>query len=101
MLARGLTQGRSRTLGVVAFGLDYFGPTRILTGIERQAGEIGYSITLNLIHHPEMDDVEGLLNSVTALQADFAFVGFADTAAATSFRRPPPVLPSAGYSAIL
>lgn len=70
MLARGLTQGRSRTLGVVAFGLDYFGPTRILTGIERQAGAMGYSITLNLIHHPEMDDVEGLLSSVAARQVD-------------------------------
>jgi DNA-binding LacI/PurR family transcriptional regulator len=28
MLARGLTQGRSHVLGVVAYGLDYFGPSR-------------------------------------------------------------------------
>jgi DNA-binding LacI/PurR family transcriptional regulator len=27
LLARGLIQGRSRTLGVVAYGLEYFGPT--------------------------------------------------------------------------
>ena len=32
MLARGLTQGRSQTLGIVTYGLDYFGPSRILTG---------------------------------------------------------------------
>ena len=61
MLARGLTQGRSHVLGVVAFGVEYFGPTRVLTGIESRAAEMGYSITLNLIHRPETDDVNGVL----------------------------------------
>lgn len=70
MLARGLIQGRSRTLGVVAYGLEYFGPTRILTGIEQQAAEMGYSMSLNLIHQPEMDGVDGLLNSLSARQVD-------------------------------
>ena len=50
MLARGLTQGRSQTLGVVAYGLEYFGPSRILTGIDQEAAETDYSITLNLLH---------------------------------------------------
>ena len=53
MLARGLTQGRSHVLGVVAFGLDYFGPSHVLTGIDQQAAELGYAISLNLIHRPE------------------------------------------------
>ena len=53
MLARGLTQGRTHILGVVAYGLDYFGPSRILTGIEQQAATMGYSISLTLIHRPE------------------------------------------------
>ena len=70
LLARGLTQGRSRTLGIVAYGLEYFGPTRILTGIEQEAAELGYSITLNLIHRPETDGVAGLLNSLAARQVD-------------------------------
>jgi len=70
MLARGLIQGRSRTLGVVAYGLEYFGPTRVLTGIEQQAAEMGYSMSLNLIHQPEMDGVDGLLNSLSARQVD-------------------------------
>lgn len=70
MLARGLIQGRSRTLGVVAYGLEYFGPTRILTGIEQQAAEMGYSMSLNLIHQPEMDGVDGLLSSLSARQVD-------------------------------
>ena len=70
MLARGLTQGRSRTLGVVAYGLEYFGPTRVLTGIEQQAAEMGYSISLNLIHRPETAGVDGLLNDLSGRQVD-------------------------------
>ncbi len=70
VFARSLTQGRSQILGVVAFGLDYFGPSRILTGVEEQAAEMGYSISLNLIHRPEIDDVDRLLNSLVARQVD-------------------------------
>lgn len=70
MLARGLTQGRSHVLGVVAYGLDYFGPSRVLTGIDQQAAEMGYAISLNLIHQPETDDVQGILSSLFARQVD-------------------------------
>ena len=70
MLARGLTQGRSHVLGVVAFGLDYVGPSRVLTGIDQQAAEMGYAISLNLIHQPETDDVEGILSSLFSRQVD-------------------------------
>ncbi len=70
MFARGLTQGRSHTLGIVAFGLEYFGPSRVLTGIDQQAAEMGYSISLNLIHEPETSDVEKLLSSLFSRQVD-------------------------------
>ena len=70
MLARSLTQGQSRILGVVASGLEYFGPSRVLTGIERQAAELGYGISLNLIHEPGTDDVESVLNSLSSRQVD-------------------------------
>jgi LacI family transcriptional regulator len=70
MLARSLTQGRSHILGVVAFGLEYFGPSRVLTGIEEQAAEMGYSISLNLIHQPETGDVDEVLNSLLGRQVD-------------------------------
>ena len=70
MLARSLTQGRSHNLGVVAYGLEYFGPSRVLTGIEQQAAEMGYSISLNLIHAPETDDVDRLLNNLVSRQVD-------------------------------
>jgi LacI family transcriptional regulator len=67
--ARGL-KGRSRTLGVVAYGLDYFGPSRVITGIEEQANELGYSIFLNLLHHPETNDVDDLLKNLLARQVE-------------------------------
>ena len=70
VFARSLTQGRSHILGVVAFGLEYFGPSRILTGIEEQAAEMGYSISLNLIHRLETGDVDRLLTSLFARQVD-------------------------------
>jgi LacI family transcriptional regulator len=70
MLARSLTQGRSHVLGVVAYGLDYFGPSRVLTAIERRAAEFGYAIMLNLILEPETNDVADLLESLSARQVD-------------------------------
>jgi LacI family transcriptional regulator len=70
MLARSLTQGRSHVLGVVAYGLDYFGPSRVLTAIERQAAELGYAIMLTLILEPETNDVAHLLDSLSARQVD-------------------------------
>lgn len=70
MHARSLTQGRSHILGVVAYGLEYFGPSRILTGIEQQAAAMGYAISLNLIHEPETHDIDRLLKSLFSRQVD-------------------------------
>jgi LacI family transcriptional regulator len=70
LLARGLTQGRTHLLGVVAYGLEYFGPSRIITGIERQAAAMGYTISLTLIHEPETDDVDVLLANLVGRRVD-------------------------------
>ena len=70
MVARILTQGRSHTIGVVVYGLDYFGPSRILTGIDQAAADLGYSTSLNLIHDPATDDVDEVLNGLIARQVD-------------------------------
>lgn len=69
-LVRSLIQGRSYTLGVVASSLEYFGPSRTLTGIEKQANQLGYSVLLSLLHRPEPDDIEQLFNSLLARQVD-------------------------------
>jgi len=70
MLARSLTQGRSHVLGVVAYGLHYFGPSQVLMAIERQAAEMGYAIMLNLILQPGTAAVEHLLDGFTARRVD-------------------------------
>jgi LacI family transcriptional regulator len=70
LVARSLTQGRSHVLGVVAYWLEYFGPSRILTGIDRMAAELGYSITLNVIHEPETRHVAPLLAGLVGRRVD-------------------------------
>jgi LacI family transcriptional regulator len=70
LLARGLIRGQTHSLGVVAYGLDYFGPSRILTGIEQQAAALGYSMSLTLIHRPETHEVDDLLAELAGRQVD-------------------------------
>jgi hypothetical protein len=61
-LARSLIQGRTHTLGVVGYGLSYYGPARVLTGIERRANEMGYSLLLSLLREPETNQGRGSLS---------------------------------------
>ncbi len=49
VLARSLIRQHSNTLAVIAWGIDYFGPSRTVLGIEQEANELGYSLFLNLM----------------------------------------------------
>lgn len=69
-LARSLIHQRSHTLGVVVTGLDYFGPSQTLAGIERQIRLQGYSLLLDLSHHPETENVDHILNRLLSRQVD-------------------------------
>jgi LacI family transcriptional regulator len=69
-IARSLIKQRTHTLGAVVAHLDQYGPQRMLLGIEQQAKELGYSLLLNLVHQPEMDNGELLLRSLLAQQVD-------------------------------
>jgi LacI family transcriptional regulator len=69
-IARTLIQGKSCTLGVVGTGLEYFGPSRTLLGIERQAHQLGYMLHLALIHEPESDDVEQVCRDLLSRHVD-------------------------------
>jgi LacI family transcriptional regulator len=69
-LARGLVSRSSKTIGVVASGLEYFGPSRTLVGIEQEASERGYTLILNLIHEPEMVDVEPVVANLLMHQVE-------------------------------
>ncbi|MBE0409039.1 MAG: LacI family DNA-binding transcriptional regulator [Anaerolineales bacterium] len=70
VIARSLIHRRSYSLGVVATGLDYYGPSNTVIGIEKQARTLGYSLLLDLLHHPDAVDVEQLLNRLLSRQVD-------------------------------
>jgi LacI family transcriptional regulator len=69
-IARTLIQGKSGMLGVVGTGLEYFGPSRTLLGIERQANKLGYMLHLALIHEPENNDVEQVCRDLLSRHVD-------------------------------
>lgn len=48
-IARGLVQRRTHSLGVIAAGLEKYGPLRTLIGIEQETRALGYSLLLSLI----------------------------------------------------
>lgn len=69
-IARSLINQRSHTLGVVALSGEFYGPARTLTGIEQQIRAEGYSLLLDLLHHPETFNVTHILNRLLSRQVD-------------------------------
>lgn len=69
-VARSLSQGQSCTIGVVAFGIEYFGPSRAVSGIEKQAAELGYTPLLYLQREPESNNVGGILDDLMSRHVD-------------------------------
>jgi LacI family transcriptional regulator len=70
ILARSLIHQRSNTLAVVAWGIDYFGTSRTVVGIEQQAHELGYSLFLNLVGQPNDGSHEQVLDTLVAYRVD-------------------------------
>lgn len=68
--ARSLSQGQSCSIGVVAYGIEYFGPSRAVSGIEKQASELGYTPLLYLMRQPESNNVAGILADLTSRHVD-------------------------------
>ncbi len=70
ILARSLVSRKSDTLAVVAWGLDYYGPSRAVVGVEQQSSELGYSLFLNLLSSPDDKDVASVLDAMAARRVD-------------------------------
>lgn len=70
VVARSLSQGKSCTIGVIGFGLEFYGISRVVTEIEAQANHRGYSLALSLIHEPGQNDVGNLLGELVARHID-------------------------------
>jgi LacI family transcriptional regulator len=69
-LARSLVSQRSRSLGVVTSGLEYYGPSRILSGVEQESYELGYSLLFSLLPDPDVLNITPLLDSFVARRVD-------------------------------
>ena len=70
VIARSLIHQRTNTLGVVAWGIDYFGPSRTVVGIEQQAHQLDYSLFLNLMDRPDDGDSEQLFDTLITHRVD-------------------------------
>jgi LacI family transcriptional regulator len=68
--ARSLKSKRSFTLGIVGYGLEYYGPSCTLSGVEQEASKLGYTILLHLVRQPETNNVEQLLRNMLARYVD-------------------------------
>jgi LacI family transcriptional regulator len=70
ILARSLVNQRTNTLAVVAWGIDYYGPSQTVVGIENKSDELGYSLFLNLLRHPDEGDIDRILDTLVARRVD-------------------------------
>jgi LacI family transcriptional regulator len=70
ILARSLVNQRSDTLAVVASGLEYYGPSHTLIGVEQQSYDLGYSLLLSLLPHPDDTNVNPVLDAFIARRVD-------------------------------
>lgn len=70
VLARSLIHRRTNTLAAVAWGIDYFGPSRTVIGIEQQAEALGYSLFLSLVREPQQHDHQHILDTLLSRRVD-------------------------------
>ncbi len=70
IVARNLVRRRTNTLAVVAWGIDLYGPSRVVLGIEQRADELGYSLLLNLRCTPEDSNPGAVLDGLAEKQVD-------------------------------
>ncbi|MCZ7572498.1 MAG: LacI family transcriptional regulator [Ardenticatenaceae bacterium] len=69
-IARSLISGSSCTIGVVVWGLQFYGPFQAFLGIEQAANEQGYDLFLRLTQAITQDDGKALIKSMLSHQVD-------------------------------
>jgi DNA-binding LacI/PurR family transcriptional regulator len=63
-------RGHSRTIGVIGYGLEYFGTSRTLSGIELRSSELAFTFILSLVRQPESYDADRILNDMLSRHVD-------------------------------
>ena len=69
-IARSLITRHSHTLGVVTTGLEFFGPTTVLVGLQQEAEKLGYSLNLILVQELVKEEYPQILNNFSGSQVD-------------------------------
>jgi LacI family transcriptional regulator len=69
-VARSLIKGRSASLAVVSYGIEFFGPSRVVSGIERKAVELGYTPLLGLLRQPEEEQIRPFIDTFLSRHVD-------------------------------
>jgi LacI family transcriptional regulator len=73
LMARGLVNQRSHVLSIVIkefSDLGYYGYSSVLTGIQKKANQLGYSIMLHFVDGPSEKEIFTALNQISAHRAD-------------------------------
>jgi LacI family transcriptional regulator len=73
LMARGLVNQRSHTLSIVIkelSDLGFYGYSSALTGIQREAKRLGYSIMLHFVNSSAEDEIFATLDQIRARRAD-------------------------------
>jgi LacI family transcriptional regulator len=73
LLARGLVNQRSHILSIVItelHDLGFYGYSSTLTGIQRQADQLGYSLMLHFINGSSQEDIFAILDQIHARRTD-------------------------------
>jgi len=70
VIARNLSLGRSRCLGIVTAGLDLMGPSRTLKAITSQAEEEGYTLLLKELPSLDTDRFRSTLDTLLSNRVD-------------------------------
>lgn len=70
LLAKGLVTRRSQLIGVVAHGMNQYGPSQILQNVQESAHEVGYEIMLTTLQQVDLEQVreQDVLTAVRRLQ---------------------------------
>ncbi len=69
-IARSLITRQSYTLGVVTTGFELYGPSTVLVGLQQEADQLGYSLSLILTTELQKENFGQILNKFDGRQVD-------------------------------
>ena len=70
VIARNLSRGRSSTIGVIGYGLDYYGTSSVISGIEGKINDLGFSLTLSLIDRFDPSRVQNIISDLLSRRVE-------------------------------